>query len=49
MSTPMWDMPEHLEVPVNADGQGPVSDAEADHYVCFCGTPGCTKYKEEEV
>lgn len=29
-------MPEHLPIPVTADGQGPENDATADHYVCWC-------------
>jgi hypothetical protein len=34
----MHDMPEHLMMPVNAEGQGPVTDAEASAYACWCGT-----------
>lgn len=45
MSTPMYDLPEHLWMGVNRDGEGPVSEREPDFwdYVCWCGEPGCTK------
>jgi hypothetical protein len=32
----MFDVPEHLWVPVNADGDGPVAVWEADHWACWC-------------
>jgi len=34
-------MPVHLPMGVNAAGQGPVSDAEAHHWVCWCADPAC--------
>jgi len=34
-------MPAHLPMGVNALGQGPVSDDEAHHWVCWCGMPKC--------
>lgn len=30
-------MPIHLPMGVTADGDGPTSDAEAHHFVCWCG------------
>lgn len=41
MSSPMYDVPEHLIIPVNRDGDGPVPDAEFDHYDCWCADPKC--------
>ena len=34
-------MPVHLPMGVNAAGQGPVIDADAHHWVCWCGKPTC--------
>lgn len=47
MSTPMYDLPEHLKIGVNIDGDGPVEESEPGfhHYVCWCGRPGCTLYE----
>lgn len=48
MSTPMYDLPEHLRMGLTKDGQGPVlseEDPDFDHYGCWCGTPGCEKWK----
>lgn len=44
----MFDLPEHLQIGVNARGQGPVCEGEPefDHYECWCGQPGCTLYRE---
>lgn len=44
MSTPMPDVPEHMLVPVDKDGSGPVEDQDADHWVCWCG-PGRARIK----
>ncbi len=41
MSTPMFEVPEHLPMPVNANGQGPVEEAEAESWTCWCGNPAC--------
>lgn len=35
MSSPMWDLPDHFMIPVNADGDGPVDEADADHWACW--------------
>lgn len=44
MSAPMYDIPDHLWMGVNAEGQGPVDSAEeAADWVCWCGISGCTK------
>ncbi len=42
----MYDLPEHLEIGVNAAGQGPVMEDEPDfdHHECWCGKPGCREY-----
>lgn len=44
MSTPMFDVPEHLIIPVNEQGQGPVDEAEAHHWACWCGKESCVTY-----
>ena len=46
MSTPMFDMPEHFPMPINAEGNGPAEAYEAIGTVCWCGVNGCTKFKE---
>jgi hypothetical protein len=32
----MYDLPEHLPMPVDDMGNGPVDDAEAHRIVCWC-------------
>lgn len=46
MSTPMYDLPEHVAIGVNAEGLGPVmeDDPEFDHYTCWCGDEECARY-----
>lgn len=46
MSTPMWDMPDHFPMPVNADGDGPCSIEELDRVICWCPDPDCMKHLE---
>lgn len=43
----MPDLPEHVMMGVNAQGQGPVmeDDPEFDHNICWCGEEGCERYK----
>lgn len=43
MSTPMYDLPEHVWIPVTVDGNGPAYDDEFDHWECWCGDVGCEK------
>lgn len=40
MSSPMYEMPEHLDMPINADGGGPETNPElVARVVCWeCGT-----------
>lgn len=49
MSTPMYDLPDHFRMGVNADGQGPVmeNDPDFDHHICWCGESTCELYKEK--
>lgn len=49
MSSPMYDMPEHLIMGVNAKGCGPVDydEDDFDHYECWCGDRTCKKYEEK--
>lgn len=41
MSTPMHELPEHMLIPVDENGDGPVPEAEAAHWVCWCGNADC--------
>lgn len=41
MSTPMWDIPDHLMIPVSEDGRGPVPESDAHHWACWCGDDAC--------
>ena len=34
-------MPIHLPMGVTEDGRGPTNDAEAHHFVCWCGHSDC--------
>lgn len=39
MSSPMFDLPDHLPMDINANGQGPADPDEAVATVCWtCGT-----------
>ena len=50
MSTPMFEIPEHVSIGVNKQGQGPVDEAdpEYDRTVCWCGVLGCRKFEARE-
>lgn len=43
----MPDLPEHLLIPVNAAGEGPVDHDKADDWVCWCGDDGCLLWLPE--
>ena len=47
MSSPMADLPEHVMIGVDAEGNGPVEEGEPRfaRYVCWCGREGCTEYR----
>lgn len=47
MSTPMYDLPEHIQFPLNADGQGPADGDDFDHWGCWCSDPGCRVFDTE--
>lgn len=49
MSTPMYDLPDHLQMGVDKFGRGPVmeDDPEFSHYGCWCGNPDCIEWIEE--
>ena len=34
--TPMYDVPDHLLIPVTADGKGPADETDAHHMECWC-------------
>lgn len=44
MSSPMFDMPEHFPIDVDADGRGPAFGDDIADTVCWCGAPGCEKW-----
>jgi hypothetical protein len=44
MSSPMWDVPEHLLVPVTANGEGPAEGKEIAYYACWCGVKDCARW-----
>lgn len=41
MSTPMWDVPEHMMIPVTVNGEGPAEGDDFHHLECWCGNPKC--------
>jgi hypothetical protein len=43
MSSPMYETPAHMLIPVNVDGDGPldIHDPDIAGYVCWCGDPDC--------
>lgn len=45
MSTPMYDIPDHMVIPLNAAGQGPADGDDFDHWGCWCGDSTCTKWE----
>ena len=42
----MYDMPEHLAIDVDENGDGPAFGDDVAETVCWCGTTGCRKYEE---
>jgi hypothetical protein len=45
----MFDVPEHLTIPVNKYGQGPLEDGDPtfDHYSCWCSSgDNCKEFKK---
>ena len=52
MCSPMFELPKHCLMPVNADGDGPCEEGEAVKIICWCGIedgPGPTPENEHEV
>lgn len=46
MASPMHNLPEHLAMPLNFDGEGPETDPrKVERVVCWCGQPGCQKWR----
>jgi len=37
----MFDLPEHLLVPCDENGDGPVDEAAAVRWLCWCGDNDC--------
>lgn len=48
MSTPIWDVPQHLLIPVNENGEGPVPLEEAEMFLCWCGIAECPGEIDEQ-
>lgn len=50
MSTPMFDLPDHLRIGLNSRDQGPVEENDGDfnHFGCWCGDPACEEYMNAE-
>lgn len=45
MTNPMYDLPEHFPMPVNAEGNGPVTDAaDIAMFVCWCSDSLCERF-----
>lgn len=40
----MFDLPEHLPLPVNAQGQGPADPDDTVAVVCWCNDPACQEF-----
>lgn len=50
MSSPMFDLPGHWPVEVNAAGEGPECDrALVAGIECACGDPGCVKWRDDDA
>ncbi|MFS0703144.1 hypothetical protein AB6N23_01345 [Cellulomonas sp. 179-A 9B4 NHS] len=45
MSSPMFEVPEHLPIEVDEDGNGPAIGSGV--IVCWCGEPGSRRYLQE--
>lgn len=46
MSTPMYDMPEHMKFPLTEEGAGPAEGDDFHHWGCWCGDSTCTKWQD---
>ncbi|WP_165606383.1 hypothetical protein [Mycobacteroides chelonae] len=47
MCSPMFDLPEHFPIEVDAQGRGPATGDDIDHIECWCGTKDCDKYLDD--
>lgn len=45
MSTPMFDLPEHFPIDVDATGNGPAFGDNIADTVCWCGELSCEKWR----
>lgn len=41
MCSPMFELPEHLLIPVDADGNGPAEPENTAREACWCGDNTC--------
>jgi hypothetical protein len=48
MSSPMYEIPVHFPIGVDADGRGPVDETEPtyDRTMCWCGDDDCELWRE---
>lgn len=51
MSSPMWEIPDHVPIGIDALGRGPVdeTDPRYERTVCWCGDEGCQLYRAVQV
>lgn len=42
MCSPMYELPEHLMIAVNVNGDGPAEGDDVAGYACWCGDNNCT-------
>ena len=47
MTSPMFDLPEHMTMGLTKDGNGPCFEGEPefDHWGCWCGDPLCRRWQ----
>lgn len=43
----MWDVPDHLLIPLNEQGEGPVYKDDFYYWGCWCGDIDCTLFENE--
>lgn len=42
----MYGIPEHIQFPVNVNGDGPATGDDFDHWACWCSDPDCTVWSQ---
>lgn len=51
MSSPMPDLPDHMSIGVDVDGNGPVQadDPRFHTFTCWCGDKDCTIWQTQDL